>query len=299
MKVLVTGGAGFLGSHLVDRLLSEQHAVDVVDDLSSGSLAHLADARGRGAELKFHHLDAAGADMAELMAFRSPEVVVHLAAFTGTGADIDEAGQAVTCLLVVAEAARRAGVTKLVTAVPAADLYGPLAAREVPVKEARGFQPADVVGVAARTVIDLLDVYRERHALEFTVLALGDVYGPRQRDGSSPASRLIGGVRRSPERPPPDPGRTLDLVYVDDTVDAFVRALGRGGGLVVNVGTGMQSTVADVVRAVRGTDDTGGLSRSMVTPMRFALSPMRARIHLSWAPWTSLPEGLANLAARS
>lgn len=295
MKVLITGGAGFLGSHLVDRLLAEQHAVDVVDDLSTGSLANLAAARALGAELKFHHLDVGSADMGELMSLRSPEVVVHLAAFTGVGGEVDEAATAMSRLLVVAEACRRAGVTKLVVAVPAAELYGPLSAREVPVKEARGFQPADVVGVAARTVVELLGVYRERHALEFTALALADVYGPRQRDRSSPASSLITALRRSPERPPLDPGRTLDLVYVDDVVDALVRSLGRGGGLVVNIGTGVHSTVADVVRALRGTDDTGGLSRSIASPTRFALSPMRARIHLSWASWTSLQEGLASL----
>ncbi|HKA05037.1 MAG TPA: NAD-dependent epimerase/dehydratase family protein, partial [Acidimicrobiales bacterium] len=82
MRALVTGGAGFVGSHLVDRLLAEGHTVDVVDDLSSGSLGNLAAARAEatrvGAELKFHHVDARARDIADLVARRRPEVVFHL-----------------------------------------------------------------------------------------------------------------------------------------------------------------------------------------------------------------------------
>ncbi|HWC39327.1 MAG TPA: NAD-dependent epimerase/dehydratase family protein, partial [Acidimicrobiales bacterium] len=81
MRVMVTGGAGFIGSTLVDRLLAEGHAVDVVDDLSSGSLTNLADARsGAGNDMTFHHLDIRSPGLVELMARRPPEVVFHLAA---------------------------------------------------------------------------------------------------------------------------------------------------------------------------------------------------------------------------
>jgi UDP-glucose 4-epimerase len=298
MRVLVIGGAGFLGSHLVDRLLAEGNVVDVVDDLSTGSLANLADARARGGEVKFHHLDAAGPDLVELIGLRRPEVVVHLGSFTGAGTELEQAAAAMTSVLIVAESCRRGGVEKLVTAVPGAELYGPLAAKDIPVKEARGFEPVDVLGVAARTVIDVLQVFRERDALEFTVLVLGDVYGPRQRSDSGPVAHLIAHLEGREAHPPADPGRTFDLVFIDDVVDAVVRSLTRGGGLVVNVGTGVHTLTADLVRAARGVDDTGGITRSFGAPTRFALSPMRARIHLSWAPWTTVGEGLAGLQRR-
>jgi UDP-glucose 4-epimerase len=293
VKVLVIGGAGFLGSHLTERLLADGHTVDVVDDLSTGSLANLAAARAHTGDLKFHHLDAGGAELAELIMLREPDVVVHLAAFTGAQGELAESAAAMSGIISVAEACRRAGVGKLVTAVPGADLYGPLSAKESPVKEARGFLPATVRGVAARTVVDVLGVFREHHALEFTVLALGDVYGPRARSGV--AAEVVAYVRGQSSSAVPDPGRTLDLVFVDDAVDAFVRALARGGGLVVNVGTGTATSVADLVRRLRGSDDTGGITRSFGAPTRFALAPVRARIHLSWSPWTGLAEGLRSL----
>ena len=81
MDVVVVGGAGFIGSHLVDRLLAEGHGVDVIDDLSSGTLGNLADARAVGGELKIHHLDAASSEAASLIGMRRPDVIVHLGLF--------------------------------------------------------------------------------------------------------------------------------------------------------------------------------------------------------------------------
>src|SRR5580692_6701807 len=88
MKVLVTGGAGFIGSTLVDRLLAEGHAVDVVDDLSTGSLANLAQARASGGEVSFHQLDIRGPELHELALRRRPEVIFHLAAQTSVAASV-------------------------------------------------------------------------------------------------------------------------------------------------------------------------------------------------------------------
>lgn len=79
MPVMVCGGAGFIGSHLVERLLAEGHAVDVVDDLSTGSLANLSDARSSGGDLRFHHLDVTALEFAELVGLRKPRVIYHLA----------------------------------------------------------------------------------------------------------------------------------------------------------------------------------------------------------------------------
>ena len=83
MNVVVIGGAGFIGSHLVDRLLAEGHAVDVIDDLSTGTLGNLADARAAGGDLKIHHLDASSADADSLLGMRRPDLVYHLALFPG------------------------------------------------------------------------------------------------------------------------------------------------------------------------------------------------------------------------
>ncbi|HSM67174.1 MAG TPA: NAD-dependent epimerase/dehydratase family protein, partial [Ilumatobacteraceae bacterium] len=135
MNVLVVGGAGFIGSHLVDRLLSEDHAVDVVDDLSTGSLANLADARASGGSFKFHHLDAASPDIDSLIGMRAPDVVHLLTPLARSTSSPTEHARSIEIALTTLEAARRHGVAKVVVAVPATCVYGHPQARSLPLKE--------------------------------------------------------------------------------------------------------------------------------------------------------------------
>src|SRR5579875_1606315 len=177
MRAMVTGGAGFIGSALVDRLLAEEYQVDVVDDLSSGSLAHLAGARrDHPGQLSFHHLDIRSASMVELMRRRRPEVVFHLAARTGRAASLaDPVGDAEVNLLGalrVVEGARLCEAAKLVFASSAGAIYGPVEAADLPVREAHPQRPDTPHGVAKKAVADYLHTYRERYSLEFTALAI-------------------------------------------------------------------------------------------------------------------------------
>lgn len=289
-RVAVVGGAGFLGSHLVDRLVADPHtawAVEVVDDLSTGSLGSLATARAQAVSgrLSITHLDATGPEFAGFIERRRPEVVVHLAGFSRPTAEpaaaATESVRTLTIAASILEACRSGEVTKVVTCVPAVDLYGAYQGREVPLKESRGFTPDATLGIAARTVIDWCTHYRDRYALEFTVLALGDVYGPRHPVVSDPVAAAIAG--RPLER-------TLDPIYVADVAEALVSALDRAGGLVVNVSSGDSVTASDLARAA-GREPVAVALR----PQRFALSLVRSRIHLAWAPWTPLADGLATI----
>ena len=137
--VLVIGGAGFVGSHLVDRLIAEGEAVDVVDDLSTGSLGNLSEARaavatGVSSELRISTLDAAGDELADLVALRRPREIYHLALLTRHDAPPEELGRSFTATLRVLEAARRSGVDKVVVVLPATALYGHPSGRDLPVK---------------------------------------------------------------------------------------------------------------------------------------------------------------------
>lgn len=297
MSAMVIGGAGFIGSHLVDRLLADGVAVDVIDDLSTGSLANLADARSVGGTLKIHHLDAASPECSSLIGMRTPDVLFHLAAIPRGGPSSQQLAAAFTASMAVLDAARVHRVPKLVVTLPATALYGRPSARELPLKELP-LEPRGVRGVVSRAVIDLLNVCRELDDVEFTALALSSVYGPRQRpDGGVVAAFQAAAVARAAPVITGDGRQTRDFLFVDDAVDAIVRAGERGSGLVVNVGTGEQTSLRDLWSAIAGLSGEDPQFRPPADDEipRFAVSPMRARIHLSWSPWTTLPEGLAQL----
>jgi UDP-glucose 4-epimerase len=297
MNTMIVGGAGFIGSHLVDRLLADGEAVDVVDDLSVGSLANLANARSVGGRLKIHHLDASSGAAASLVGMRRPEVLYHLAAIPRRPDTPAAYAAALTTTMSLLEAARIHSVAKIVVALPATSLYGRPASRDLPLKE-QPLEPRGIRGVIARATVDLLTSYREYDAVEFTALALASVYGPRQRacDGVV-AAFAMAATGRTPPRISGDGRQTRDFLFVDDAVDAIVRAGTRGSGLVINVGTGEQTTLRDLWAIMTG----GGGAAPEYGPAvvdevpRFAVSPVRARIHLSWSPWTTLADGLAQL----
>ncbi len=297
--MLVVGGAGFVGSHLVDRLLAEGHAVDVVDDLSTGSLANLADARvnATDGQFKFHHLDAASTNLGELIALRRPEIVFQLAALTHDGRP-PATSIAVTVALL--DAARDAQVSKVVCALPAIALYGDVSPRELPVKEDHGWMPLTVTGVMARAVADLYGVYRSSHDVEFTALALANLYGSRQRPADGVVASFVDAAHAgTPAVLDGDGRQTRDFVFIDDAVDAFVRAAQRGSGLVVNIGTGVQTQIRDLWKLVAGPGGPPAKHgpRRDGEIARFAVSAVRARIHLAWEPWTTLEQGVRSLRA--
>src|SRR6516162_444102 len=258
MNTLVTGGAGFIGSTLVDRLLAEGHRVDVVDDLSTGTLANLADARATADhQLTFHQLDIRSPDLDELMIRRRPEVVFHLAAQAdvrvSVARPIFDAEVNVIGSLNVLEGARRSGARKVVFASSGGTIYGATEPSELPIKESCPQRPVSPYGVTKKVVGDYLYAYRELHNLEYTALALANVYGARQDPYGEAgvvaifAARLLAG---EPCTIYGDGTQTRDFVFIDDVVDAFARAADRGGGLVLNIGTGTETSVNELYDAL-------------------------------------------------
>ena len=295
-RALVTGGAGFIGSHLVDRLLAQGWAVDVVDDLSTGSLGNLAAARAdRSNELTIHTLDVRIPDLGDLVARRSPDVVFHLA-IPSAAPDRALVDVGLVGTVNVLGAARRASVGKVVVGLDALSLYGSVGAKDLPIREGRRPEPTSVAGVAAHAVADLLAAYRSTHAVEYTALALAHVYGPRQYTARCVVSSFAAAAGAGRAGTVDGDGRqTRDFVYVDDAVDAFVRAAGRGSGLVVNIGSGVQTSIRDLHQLVFGSPPpvaTRAPSRPD-EPGRFALAVVRARIHLGWSAFTALADGVA------
>jgi UDP-glucose 4-epimerase len=303
MRALVTGGAGFIGSTLVDRLLAEGHAVDVVDDLSTGSLANLSEARNDPAhDFTFHRLDIRSDALLDLITRRRPEVVYHLAAQADVRVSVQrpvfDADVNILGSLNVLEGARAAGSRKVVFASSGGTIYGDPDPADLPVTESHPQRPLSPYGVAKKTVGDYLAAYRELHDLEYTALALANIYGPRQDPHGEAgvvaifAGRLLKGEQCTIFG---DGAQTRDFVYVDDVVDAFARAADKGGGLLLNIGTGVETSVNELYQAMAaalGADDqpehaparSGELQRS-------SLDPSRAAKYLGWKPWTTIVEG--------
>jgi UDP-glucose 4-epimerase len=301
--VLVTGGAGFIGSHLCDRLLAEGRRVVAVDDLSTGRIANLSEARGYGPQFTFHNMDIRLEELGTLFERHRPEVVMHLAAQASVSASVEDplhdATVNVLGLLNVLECAVSAGVRKVVFAASGGTLYGEQ--RTLPIRESarRRARPASPYGISKAVALDYLDLYRRRHGLDYTALALANVYGPRQDPHGEAGVVAIFAVRMlAGERPViyGDGEQTRDFVYIDDTVHAFALAADRGSGQLLNVGTGVETTVNEVYRRLAAlTGYRGEPEHAPPRPgdlRRNCLDVSAARRELGWRPWTSLEEGL-------
>lgn len=301
MRAIVTGGAGFIGSTLVDRLLAEEHEVVVVDNLASGTTTNLEGARATG-RCEFVELDVRDASIPDLFADRRPDVVFHLAAQADVRVSVErplfDADVNVLGGLNVIEAARRAGARKVVVASSGGTIYGDPDPADLPVDESHPQHPISPYGVAKKVIDDYLFAFRYLHGLDYAALALANVYGPRQDPHGEAgvvaifAGRLLGGESCTVFG---DGEQTRDFVYVDDVVDAFVRAADRGEGVRCNIGTGVETSVNVLYRAMA---DAAGVSDAPVYApartgelQRSALDPRFATEVLGWTPRTTLLEG--------
>jgi len=300
---LVTGGAGFIGSHLCDRLLAEGKRVVAMDDLSTGRIANLAEARGYGQQFTFYNMDIRVEEIRTVFERHRPEVVMHVAAQASVSRSVkapaEDASVNVMGLLNVLESACATGTRKIVYAASGGTLYGE--PRQLPVKESarRSARPASPYGISKAIGLDYLRFYRSLRGLDYAALALANVYGPRQDpNGEAGVVAIFGSQMMAGQTPTifGDGNQTRDYVFVDDVVHAFALAADRGPGGLYNVGTGLETSanriyhlVAEIVEFRReprfGPPREGDLRRS-------ALDVELAARELGWRPWTALEVGL-------
>ena len=300
MRALVTGGAGFIGSTVVDGLLAHDHEVLVVDDLSSGSLGNLEEAR-RESRIGFHRFDICSEGLRELIFQSKPEAVLHIAAQASVVRSVHDplldARINIMGLLNVLEGCVAADVRKVVFASSGGTIYGPQ--DELPVKETAIGRPASPYGITKRAAEDYLRYYRDEHGLDFISLALANVYGPRQDPHGEAGvvaifcSKVLAGEQATIF----GTGEfTRDFVFVEDVAHAFVLACDKGTAETVNIGTGVQTSIEELHRLVAeacgfdgepayGPERPGDIPHS-------ALDPRKARKVLGWEPWTPAAEGV-------
>jgi len=306
MRFLVTGAAGFIGSTLVDRLIADGHDVVGVDDMSSGKMANLASARAANKERRgafsLTRMSVVDPGLADVVAKARPEVVCHLAAQIDVRKSVADPVHDATVNVVgtinLLEACRRAGVRKVLFTSSGGSIYG--TQTKLPVSERVRPAPESPYAAAKASGELYLNAFAALYGIEYTSLALANVYGPRQDPHGEAGVVAIFGTAMLTGKPTKvfgDGGNTRDYVFVDDVVEAFVRASGPGGnGRRLNIGTGVQTTdrgLHSVVAAAAGApDDPEHAPPRLGDARSIALDATAARQAIGWEPWTRLEDGV-------
>ena len=301
MRILVTGGAGFIGSNVADRFVELGHEVAILDDLSTGRRENVP-AAARFFETS---LDARAAVDRAVAEFR-PEVVDHHAAQIDVRHSVkDPVADATTNILGgigLLEACVRHGVKKFVYASTGGALYGE--GRHLPATEDHPAHPEAPYGVSKYALEHYLYFYRLAHGLDTTVLRYPNVYGPRQNPhGEAGVNAIFIGLMVEGKAPTifGDGEQVRDYVYVGDVVRANELALDRGSGETVNLGWGRGVSVNDIVQALNTLLGTT-LEPIHADPrpgevQRIYLDAARAKAVLGWEPQVSFEDGLARTLA--
>lgn len=304
MRVAVTGGAGFIGSTLVDLLLAHGHQVHVVDNFSRGTKDNLANAIdvADSDHLTLHELDVNDPALAALCGRVRPEVVCHLAAQIDVRHSVTDplhdATQNVLGTINVAEAARKAGARKVVFSSSGGSIYG--TPDELPVAETVPVDPLSPYAVSKVSGELYLNAFRRLYGLECTSLALANVYGPRQDPHGEAgvvaifARALLTGA---PTKVFGDGTNTRDYVYVGDVAAAFLAATGTAGnGRRYNIGTGVQTPdrlLHTLVAQAAGAPDEPEHSPARLGDVpASALDARLAAEELGWLPQVDIAEGV-------
>jgi UDP-glucose 4-epimerase len=301
MRALVTGGAGFIGSNLVDALLDRGDEVTVVDDFSTGRRENLEPAVGRGAQLAEADIRDAEA-LHDLVEQVRPEAVFHLAAQIdvrrSTADPAFDAGINVGGTINVLQAARDAGVRRVVNASTGGAIYGE--GRIVPAPEDHPVVPEAPYGQSKIAAEGYCELFRRLHGLPTVSLRFGNVYGPRQDPlGEAGVIAIFCGklLEGGTATVFGDGRQTRDYVYVGDVVAACLAAAAAPDASgAFNIGTGRETSVLELVAAL-GRLGHGDLEyrHEAARPgevQRIAVDPSRAREELAWSAEVELEEGL-------
>ena len=299
MRTLVTGGAGFIGSHLVDALLARGDDVTIVDDLSGGHEANIAGALAGGARLERTDIRD-GAALAQVVAAARPEVIFHLAAQVDVRISLaDPAFDARTNVegtVNVLEAARAAGAARVVFSSTGGAMYGETDL--LPTPETVEALPMAAYGQSKFCAERYLALYERLYGLSTIALRFGNVYGPRQDPhGEAGVIAIFAGakVEGRPVTVYGDGGQTRDYVYVGDVVSGFLAAAESEATGAVNIGTGVETSVRELVDSI-GVDARNAPERAGEVA-RSCLDVSRAAERLGWRAEVTLQDGLRRTLA--
>lgn len=296
MKILVTGGAGFIASHVADRYLTEGHEVVIVDNLATGFRANL------NPEARFYELDIRDeAGIEDLFRREAPDVINHHAAQMdvrkSTRVPAEDAAINILGSLNLILAAQRHGARQFIYISTGGATYGE--PQYVPVDEAHPINPISQYGISKHTVEHYLYLYHVNYGLNSVVLRYPNLYGPRQTPhGEAGVVAIFAGQMLAGRQPTifGDGTKTRDYCYIDDVVAANQLVLGRTGHEIFNIGTGIPTTDREVFEAVR--DAAGVRMEPLYAPPRLGeiqhvyLTAAKAERELGWRAQVKFADGV-------
>ena len=297
-SALVTGGAGFIGSHMVDRLLEEGFRVIIVDDLSSGKIKNV------NQHATFHHLSINRPSLLDVFNREKPDLVFHMAAQSSVSRSIRDPIQDsevnILGTLRLLEAARRAGVDKIIYSCTGGALYGE--PEIVPCPDDTPVVPISPYGMSKFVAEQYLEYYSRQYVVNYTSLRYGNVYGPRQDpEGEAGVIAIFISAMLSGKRPVifGDGNQQRDLVAVGDVIEANMAAINRGRGKSMNIATGELTSVNRIFELLKKVYRvSGGMPNTPPARpgdvYRISLDCTLAEEELGWTPKTTLEEGLAS-----
>ncbi len=300
VKALVTGGAGFIGSHLVDRLLADGYQVAIIDNLRGGHLQNLNQAAA------FYQADITQPGVEEIFSREQPELVFHLAAQTSvvqsTQNPVDDVSVNVIGTLRMLEASRRQGIDKFIFSSTGGAMYGDPA--DNPCSEETPPNPISPYGLSKRVTEEYVALFHRLYRLNYTILRYGNVYGPRQDPHGEAGVVAIFAQAMLEGRQPRifgDGEQERDFIYVADVVESNIQAIHRGSHRIYNIGSGESSSVNRIFQSLKA--DLGYQQEAEHRPRRpgdvhkIYLECSKARKDLDWSPQVDLEDGLRRTLA--
>ena len=302
MKVLVTGGAGFIGSHVADGFRAAGHDVAVIDNFSTGDRSNLDSA------VRLYQYDIRDERLAEAFEDFKPDVVDHHAAQANVPASVtdpvNDASINVLGGLNLLRLSAKYGVKKFIYISSGGAMYGEPDPADLPVKETAPVRPLSPYGASKQALEAWLGVFQRTFGLDYTVLRYANIYGPRQGIREEGAVVAVFATRMATDQPVTIDGtgaQTRDFVYVGDCVTANVAALERGSGRAFNIGTGRETSIREIfdsmaeVAGYSHQPNYGPARKGDV--VRIVLDPSLAQRELGWRAAMPLYEGLAKTYA--
>jgi UDP-glucose 4-epimerase len=302
VRILVTGGAGFIGSHVADGFRALGHDVAVVDNMSAGNRANL------DAAIRLYERDIRDDAMEDVFQDFRPDVVDHHAAQSNVPASVvdpvHDASVNVLGGLNLLRLSAKHGVKKFIYISSGGAMYGEPDPKDLPVKETAPVRPLSPYGASKQALEAWLGVYQRTFGLDFSVLRYANIYGPRQSIREEGAVVAVFATRMAADQPVTIDGtgqQTRDFVYVGDCVTANVAALENGSGMAFNIGTGRETSISEIFDAMA--EVTGYTHQPSYGParmgdvVRIVLDPTLAQHELGWRAAMPLHEGLARTYA--